>query len=142
MAIILRKGKISEQEAYELAGKSDRVENFNNKSRSVYKSLVHDWDLYAEFKKDMLKALGAPMVICRDFESEPGLWLADDEETGVTFMIFSDEHRKKAWKGTSFEAIAPDGKKGLIGEAFERFIGYFKVEPHIDQRDDAEPSMR
>jgi hypothetical protein len=40
------------------------------------------------------------------FEGNPGLWVFTDK-TGIRFFVFSDEHRKNAFKGTSIELELP-----------------------------------
>lgn len=40
------------------------------------------------------------------YESNPGIWVFNDS-TGITFFVFSDAHRKNAFKGTSIEMALP-----------------------------------
>lgn len=50
---------------------------------------------------------GKPNVRLVGYESTPGVWIFDDTETGITWMVYSDCHKKKHYKGTSYEVILP-----------------------------------
>jgi hypothetical protein len=54
---------------------------------------------------EMIKNLGAPLVRVREYESSPGLWVLDDTESGITFLIWSDGYKKNPWKGTTVEVL-------------------------------------
>lgn len=56
---------------------------------------------------DAIKRLGPPNVTMRGYESSPGCWLFD-HTSGITFLIFSDCHRKHPWRGTSYEVDFPE----------------------------------
>jgi len=74
----------------------------------------------------MKKILGKPNVIVRDLESAPGLWVFDDEPTGLLFLVWSDCWKKHPWKGTSFEVVDSTRKYHKADEAFRRLVSYFK----------------
>lgn len=48
-----------------------------------------------------------PLVHMKDYESNPGVWVFKDR-SGITFIVYSDEHRKNAYKGTSIEVQRPE----------------------------------
>lgn len=49
--------------------------------------------------RGFLSTLGRPLAIARDLESEPGIWWLSSADERYDFVVFSDAHRKSAWKG-------------------------------------------
>lgn len=129
MPIVQRQGKITAEEADVIAGKADRIENFRQhdpRLREVLSGKRQEWP-YRDIHSTMIaKVLGKPMLIMREYESSPGLWLLDDTDTGITFLVWSDGYKKNPWKGTSYEAVFSRGHKKNISEAVERLFGYIK----------------
>lgn len=62
-------------------------------------SLIYGEGSVANFGKPNVRLIG--------YESTPGVWVFDDTETGITWMIYSDCHKKNCYKGTSYEVILP-----------------------------------
>lgn len=57
--------------------------------------------------KTDVKKWPKPNVHMQQYEARPGVWLFTDGPTKIKFYVFSDEHRKNAFKGTSIEAVIP-----------------------------------
>lgn len=128
--ILQRKTKITRADALELAENSVRVDSFQNAAmRQVWKRYI-DSDLFLDNAK-LIKKLGEPLVTMPDFESNPGLWMFSDIQSGITFMVWSDCHRKNAFKGTSFEVLktSDDTVVADLAGAFTRLIDFFCTLP-------------
>lgn len=54
---------------------------------------------------EFLRALGKPLGIAKDLESEPGVWMLSTADDRHQWVIFSDCHRKNAWKGGQICAV-------------------------------------
>jgi hypothetical protein len=48
---------------------------------------------------EFLASLGKPLAHARDLESSPGVWWLATADHSYHYVIFSDCHRKNAWKG-------------------------------------------
>ena len=123
-----RTGKITRKDAIELGKKSDTLINFcrnNNKLQKIMSSTFEDPKLVHLFhSSNIIKNLGQPLVTMPQYESSPGLWVFDDEPTGIVFLIWSDGHHKNPWKGTKYEAIVNPSQVKVLDEAFQRLIDY------------------
>lgn len=129
MPIVYRNNKITVKDAQRIASKADSLINLYNFSSTlgiVYGKLLNDLMDYEIFNGKAIKALGKPAAIIRAYESSPGLWLFDDTDTNITFLVWSDEYKKNPWKGTCYEAITTPENVNDVGEAFERLIDYLK----------------
>ena len=131
-------GKLTVAEAKKLGAEAETIINL----------AVHDGALYKVIRKQFIganslegifwastkavKTLGKPNVIVKDYESSPGLWVLDDELTGIRWMIWSDAWKKHPWKGTSYEVIVPKGKIEEVAGALCRLIDHLKGEDHED----------
>lgn len=69
----------------------------------------------------IISGCGKPNLICRNYESSPGLWMFDDRESEITFYVWSDGWKKHAWKGASFEFT---GNKAKLPQAYSRLINH------------------
>ena len=77
--------------------------------------------------KDTVARWGSPNINMMDFESAPGVWIFDDVESDIIWYIWSDLHRKNAWKGTSFEVFVPKTVSGAeMTESLKRFTSFLK----------------
>jgi len=67
--------------------------------------------------------LGRPQFVFRDMESEPGFWAFQDEETKVIMILWTDTHRKNAWKGSSIEFVRDENSLNddNLSIAYQRF---------------------
>ncbi len=74
--------------------------------------------------KNMFAVLGKPAVTMPTFEENPGIWVFDDEETGIRLYLISDSHRKNAFKGTAFEASTGNCETPDLKAAFDRLLDY------------------
>lgn len=52
--------------------------------------------------KSFLDVLGPPLAIAQDLESCPGIWWLATPAQDLECLVFSDVHRKRAWKGGQF----------------------------------------
>lgn len=57
------------------------------------------WVTMASNSAAFLKTLGKPLAIAQDLEAEPGVWWLSTADERYDFVVFSDSHRKNAWKG-------------------------------------------
>lgn len=74
-----------------------------------------------------VKGLGEPLVRVREFESSPGLWVFDDAQSKITFLIWSDGHKAKPWRGTSIEAICTDKQLPELVAAVNRLDEHLRL---------------
>lgn len=143
--IKLREGEITVKDAYHLGEYSEPIMNLavqmDDKERTLFHNLFFNDDTLLLPGSDAVKNIGKPNVIVRDFESSPGLWVLDDEETEITFLIWSDGYKKQPWKGTSYEAILKDGDASHLYKAFERLIDYLCLEDQHPSEDDS-PNLK
>lgn len=58
-----------------------------------------DGGVTAASSRAFLASLGRPLAIAHCLESEPGVWWLVDEPNKTEWLIWSDSHRKNAWKG-------------------------------------------
>ena len=116
---VTKKLKLKEAEA--LGDKTEVVSNLKSMKADWHQFLFDD-KKYTLFN-DNIKKLGKPNCTMRGYDSVPGMWLFDDTLSGARFVLYSDCHRKNAFKGTSFEVIATDANEN-ISTAFSRFVKY------------------
>lgn len=107
----------------------DAVNEISNNIRIPYLAMgVFDSMMETHFAWDEIiraKKLGAPNSILRGYESNPGMWIFYDLVYNITFYVFSDVHRKNAFKGTSWEV--PGGTdQTRLPAAFARLTAYVK----------------
>lgn len=129
MSIIRRHDKITQKEAEALGSEATSIVNLlrhDKKLADVYQHILDDYES-RWFSSKVVIDLGEPLVKMRKYESSPGLWIFDDTETNITFLIWSDGYKKKPWKGTSYEVIASDDKLNNVGLSFERLIDNLKL---------------
>lgn len=122
--ITQRTGKWTTQQAVALGAESTPLINLVE-SHPDLMDVLHDAAVnFRMHDTRAVKGLGEPLVRVKQFESSPGLWALDDEDSGVIFLIWSDGYKKKPWKGTSVEIVAkPEQRKGL-GLAYLRLVEY------------------
>lgn len=132
--LIQRTKKLTRKEAYKLGEKSIHFLNLLNLYglyewfRSCFKNETDQYRAYGDF---VIKQLSKPLIHMPDYESNPGLWVYEDTDTGTTWMIYSDCHKKNAYMGTSFELIFPENItvsdiKKTIANFFTHFNTGFK----------------
>lgn len=80
-------------------------------------SLIHGEGSVANFGKPNVRMIG--------YESTPGVWLFDDTESGIIWMIYSDCHKKNHFKGTSYEVILPANTTDA--QLVQSLTGLFKL---------------
>lgn len=61
----------------------------------------------AASSKPFLACLGRPLVIADSLESRPGVWWLVDARNRMEWLIWSDSHRRNAWKGGQLCLLAP-----------------------------------
>lgn len=67
--------------------------------------------------KEFLDSLGKPLAIARELESRPGIWWLTSPDASVECLIFSDVHRKHAWKGGQWCVRAENDQSWTIAPA-------------------------
>lgn len=135
MGIAHRKVKLTKEQGDALCSKSETLINLSRIDDRIATRLhAHFIDMLAraEFDQNLIQSLGKPSVVLHDYEAEPGLWLIDDTDTGITFLITSYEHRKNARKGTRYDVIVPTDKQRHLVDALERFLDSFKPEESLE----------
>jgi hypothetical protein len=71
---------------------------------------------------------GKPSNNFPDYESNPGVWLFKDAATCVTIIVYSDSHRKNAFKGTSVElAGANNLYDDVLLDLMTRFVAHVEA---------------
>lgn len=102
------------------------VRDFKNEDRiainSIYEVLI---SIFPKRHFNIVEKLGTPLIIVREYESSPGLWILKDKEFNITYLIWSDSWKKNPEKGTSVEIIInPENFKDLekSSEKFLKFI--------------------
>lgn len=113
----LREGKMSRKQIYKLA-------EDNYKVTSEVAQCAVDRMAALDFLiglSDIIRndGLGQPLNTMPEFESNPGVWILDDTETGEFIMVFSDSYRKNAFKGTSIETPTPNA--ALFKKTYDHF---------------------
>ena len=90
-------------------------------------------DAYFEFVQIFLKSnppivekFDKPLIIVREYESSPGLWMFEDTDTKVIFLLWSDSWKKHPWKGTRYDVIVDHSNINLLENSCDRFVKYFK----------------
>ncbi len=119
--IIMRKGKITVQQAIALGQKASVVSAYTDIWHGPWERLLYKKESILRGSKWVSK-MGAPLVRVRKFESSPGLWVFDSAPSGHVFMIWSDGYKKRPWKGTSYEVIANSDHMDTLVPAFEALV--------------------
>jgi hypothetical protein len=83
-----REGKITREECAELAKRAKRVDGLCNQ----IKPLHHLWSNFIDSElfwnsNIFLSKLGGSLVTMSEYESNPGVWIFDDESNGISFLI-------------------------------------------------------
>lgn len=87
--------------------------------------------------RGFLSTLGRPLAIAHDLESEPGVWWLSTPDSRYDFVVFSDCHRKNAWKGGQLCIARPRSSPmtpqhaGLLAlcEGFHQLWGLPETQP-------------
>lgn len=79
------------------AWKREHLFKWWNEEIYVARLMKTDWHSAA------IKKFGKPLVHARHIESNPGIWIFSDFITGAIMIVYSDQHRKNHYKGTSYE---------------------------------------
>lgn len=120
--LVLRQGKMPRKELYKMAEEHTRID------MEIYRRINSHRDAMPSSGLRFITAvnecirtglLGKPLNHMKDYESNPGVWILDDTETGNYVMLYSDCHRKNAFKGTAVES--PKVDKELV----DKVILYF-----------------
>lgn len=101
------------------------------------------WAIMAPSSKAFLTSLGKPLAIARDLESEPGIWLLSTPDERYDFIVFSDCHRKGAWKGGQL-CLAKKSSANFTPQhpALEALVeGFAQVWGRPEVTPDTEPSF-
>lgn len=124
--IVQRTGKFTRKEAISLGRNSTNVSNLIYNDEQLFKVWVPLTEKtgFRFYSSDVVRRLGKPLVTLPPFESSPGIWVLDDEETGIIFLIWSDGWKKNPRKGTSYEVICNDDNKKFIAPAFQRMVEF------------------
>lgn len=117
--------KLTRKEAHSMAEYSDSLQNiFPDETYNDIFYPYNDITLYAKLRNALrLGKYGKPLLTMPDWESNPGLWLFKNPANDDTIMIWSDTHRKNAYKGTSFEVVLPVKD---INALYSKFIDMLK----------------
>jgi len=133
--LVQRTKKLTRKEALQMADKAAHLLNVlmgYELTKWFDGCFKKDMDKYWIFGDVLVKQIPTkPLVHMPDFESNPGVWVYEDTETKVVWMIYSDCHKKNAYKGTSFEPILPpyistEDVKKSISTFFSNFNVGFK----------------
>jgi len=125
-SITLRTGKMSRAQ----------VEALSKNAASLYALLQSPFldngeHLFSRWTDILMKSRLKPdqwskPLVHMDYEANPGVWIFDDS-SGITFIVYSDEHRKNPWRGTSVDVVRPpklviDPSDDLSGEFVSKVI--------------------
>lgn len=111
--LTLRAGSLSREQALALDAQSVTLP-----SLFARRGTPSFWSSLDVFAAEAVAALGRPAAVVRDLEGSPGLWVLDHEPTGVVFLVWSDGHNKKPFRGTSYGAIAPGELESRVPHAY------------------------
>lgn len=146
MAIVRRRVKLTASDANHLFEQTKNIMNVMFDCLDRNADGVADFESRLKFNKDMIelvgsdivKPLGKPSVILRQYESSPGIWVFDDTDSGMAFIVCSDGYKKNPWKGTSYYVIGVDGREGQLEDAFNRMTGFLrgKAAPVVDDKEE------
>ena len=118
-------GKMTRAQALELGGNASNVFSMQREQKELQSTISKFMETDLFWKSDVwIKKLGKPSTSIPEFESNPGIWVFLDNETGIKFLIWSDCHRKNAYKGTSYESIIPENKTIDLNKSFSRLLEY------------------
>jgi len=123
--ISLNPKKFTIKEVEELSGNADTLNNlcYSKSLMKIYDSCVASRP--SIFGKSHIKALGKPNVTMRGYESNPGAWIFNDTDSQITWIMFSDGHKKNSFKGASYELILPKNiSSNELGNAIRNFFNY------------------
>lgn len=126
--IVQKVGKITQHRLLELCENSDVLTNVLDltndfvRSRQYWHSVLKS-SFWSPLKKETVDSWGKSNIEMRHYESAPGVWIFEDQKSGVIWFVWTDLHHKHPWKGSSFELKVPPG----IGDAemldsLERFV--------------------
>ncbi len=127
--ITQRTGKFTVAQAKELGESSSPIINFlyrltdkadTDKIAAVIHASITGGHPHWLTSSMSVKGLGEPLVRVREYESSPGLWVFDDAQSKITFLIWSDGYKVKPWKGTSIEVLATGAQLAMLADAFQR----------------------
>lgn len=125
--VAFRDTKLTQKQALDLGSKSVRLDAFPEAQTYFHDLLMlsftdaqFEWFATASSIKNWPK----PLVRVRSLESSPGLWLIDDNLSGIVFLVWSDGYKVHPWKGTSYEVICTPAQKPFIQEATIRLFSF------------------
>ena len=134
--ISLRQGKVTRKSIED----SDSTSIMNVMFRPGFEKTYQQWhqdaadNMYSFLAQGVLASWGKPNVTFTDLESAPGVWILDDMKSGITWYIWSDEHHKHPWKGTSYEVILPSllpVSDDILLDSWQRLLPMLKGEEMI-----------
>ena len=135
MPIVKMNNKLTKKKAIRLGESSESLINCGNFNSRIHDVLGESYKNMMDFSihgADAIKNIGKPITTFRSFESTPGLWILDDTDTKIGFLIWSDGYKKKWWKGTSYEVVFSNesiiAKQQLqvLDQALIRLLDYLK----------------
>lgn len=97
----------------------------NKTIKEVSQSMVEDFKS-RWFSSQVVKNLGDPLAKHKGLEHTAGLYVFDDTDSGITFLLWSDGYKKNPARGTSYEAIVPSGQEDQLGNAMDRLLAYLR----------------
>lgn len=114
----LESDKHTQKQIEGLSYQPNRIENLLY-NRSIC-GVTFDVHMYIyDIINDHIKsgAMGKPVVHMKEYESNPGVWiLKDSENPDFMIIIYTDVHRKNAFKGTSIEVIGSSDEIEVYGK--------------------------
>lgn len=106
--ISLRPKRLTRAEAESLGGDAIAIMNLLNwRGFEKIEAAVRRWVETIGMTRTLnFKNFPKPNVVMKDYEAMTGLWVFDDT-SGITFLVYTDEHRKNPWKGATIELVIP-----------------------------------
>jgi hypothetical protein len=100
---VRRSSKLTQKQAMDLARDTQTFGNFLRLAGQFkrYMEVVHYRTI--DQQRERFLRLGKPNATLPELESNPGVWIFDDTQSPAVILVFSDCHRKNAFKGTAVE---------------------------------------
>lgn len=96
-------------------------------SKDIREWCMTDWS-------SLLAELGKPLVHMWDYESCPGVWKFYDTSREIDYTLYSDAHKKNAFKGTTIEFRLKDSSVNLseseVKAAYDDLMNFINIKSH------------
>lgn len=115
--LVLEKRKHTRKDVLSL-GNSTRIDNllhYNTNNKINFYSFMYIRDMIDYCVRSGY--MGKPLIHM-DYESNPGVWILSDSDSDLKYIIYSDVHRKNAYKGTAIEIIGSTDEILVYGKLY------------------------